>query len=371
MNRRKLIGAIGSGLMLPPLARAGLITQSGSRLFTSGGGDPDPGDGDTVTITGSGFGTKSPAAPHYFQRFTGLADGANYAAAGMDFLGLNTTNAASQVRTDNGFNNGPSWRTVVAGNGTDETFTHWGVFMPAENDRVTCMFWRKMVRTGTGAGTGQIKGTRCGRAGSDTGPSDGNAMYSATPKWASSWYPNTTNINTALGAPDPHYWTAGGSETNISRLTNEEPYLLDGNHTWHYTYMQLNTIGSANGIFVIRHGKKLYLNNTTQQIKSASSHYLDYCQPNPGYANTGFINCGFNVYHSYVYIDNSRAWAGIGDASTFSNCEGFIPIDLESWSDTEVVGNLGGLGLPDGYDWAYVMDASGNVNSSGMSFTRS
>lgn len=271
---------------------------------------------------------------------------------------------------DETFNGAGTWRTLNAGDG-GETFTHFGVHMPASNDRVTCMFWRKMVRTGSGSGQGQIKGMRAGSNGGSTGATEGNEMYNGTPKWASSDYIEVSDITPPFsgGNPVPHYWVAGGSETNIEPVDSEDPVAVqDGDYHFLYHYMQLNTIGNANGIYVLRYGDTVHLNNTTQQIKSSAGHYIDYCQPNPGYAGA-FDNCAYTIYHTYVYIDNSRAWAGFGNAATYGACTGFIPINLSSWSDTEIVGDLGGLGLPEGFDYAYVMDASGNVQSASFSLS--
>lgn len=319
-----------------------------------------------VTVTGTGFGTKPIAAPHFYQRFTDTNTGDNYAAAGFDFLGLNTTTEVSQVRMDETFNGAGTWRTNNLGNG-GETFTHFGVFMPSNNDRVTCMFWRRMVRTGSGGGQGQIKGMRAGRAGSDIGPSDGNAMYSVTPRWASSDYiDDLSDVTPPMlgGNPVPHYWQAppfgSGSEINIPPDSEDSIHVQDGNYHFLYHYMQLNTLGNANGIYVLRYGDTLYLNNTTQQIKSLDSHYIDYCQPNPGYAGS-FATCAFSIYHTYIYIDNSRAWAGFGDSPDFDACSGFIPLNLSSWSNTQIVGDLGGLGRPTGFDYMHVMTSAGSV----------
>lgn len=61
MNWRHILRAAGLALLLPALAFAGLITQSGPRLFTSGGEEPGGDiliDGEEFTITGNGYGSR-------------------------------------------------------------------------------------------------------------------------------------------------------------------------------------------------------------------------------------------------------------------------------------------------------------------------
>tara|TARA_R110000868_G_scaffold31345_2_gene115063 strand:+ start:570 stop:1625 length:1056 start_codon:yes stop_codon:yes gene_type:complete len=333
----------------------------------------------TVTIDGTGFGTKSTVAPFFYPDWTGLAQGDNWADAGWDVMGGTRGNNVtySQIRTDVTLYGSPVWRTRVEP-GVGETFTHFGKNLSAANG-VTVMYLRRgdyISNTGGSSGDGQIKSTRIGYSGF-TGSGDGGDQYGTRDgQFGSSHFIGNGAIGTSDGSYiSEHYWDAdvgGGGEQTI--LTDEEgvtswPPAGDGNWHWYYDYVEMGTSqGASNAKHYLRVDDVWMVQRSNLPVYNSGG--FTYVQPTPGYANA-FADNGttWNWFHAFVYIDTSRAFAALGNASTFAACTRLIPLNLATWSDTRVTGDLNGLSVPSGFDWAYVMTESGSINSSGLSYT--
>lgn len=330
--------------------------------------------GDTITINGSGFGTKSTVAPLFYPDWTGLSQGDDWADAGWDVMGGNRGSDVtySQIRTDVSVYGMPTWRTYVTGG---ETFTHFGKNFSGSTG-VTCMYLRRGdYISGTGSGDGQIKSTRIGYSGF-TGAGEGGDQYGTrNGQFSSSHFVGDGASAVSDGCfIAEHYWdadVAGGGEQTI--YTNDEgvsSWPASANGSWHafYDYVQMGTSQVAsNAKHYLKVDDAWMIQRDNLPVYNSSG--FTYCQPTPGYANA-FDSTNWNWYHSFVYIDNSRAFAVLGNASTWAACTLWLPIYLETWSDTQVTGNLFGLTIPSGFDWAFVMNSSGTM-SSGLSYTLS
>jgi len=326
-----------------------------------------------MTIAGTGFGSKSPAAPVLYQPFITTSTNDSYAAAGWDFLGGNIGGnpgyeAYTYVDMAEGVGGG-SWFTLLDGGG--DVFTHPGVFLPAGSDTCICAFFHKMVPTTAGTdanGSGQIKGTRVGPTGGNTGASQGGDMYAYhyAQYGASHYSASFTDVNSTDGFdPVGHWWASGGAENNVSATGTGIAML---NSQWHYkeTIHKLNTLGSADGIMINHTDGITHINASNLQVKYDAGEYLEYCQPTPGYTN-GFLGNPMNVYHSHIYIDNTMARAFLGNASTLAACTQRFYVGPSAWSTTDITATV--EQIPTGFDWLYVSDSTNTINSSGYAYS--
>jgi hypothetical protein len=86
----------------------------------------------------------------------------------------------------------------------------------------------------------------------------------------------------------------------------------------------------------------------------------------PGLTND-FINATYDIRLSHLYADNTRARVYLCNSSTAAGCTQKFLVAPSAWSGTSITTE--GVNIPSGYNWVYVVNAAGEVNSSGYEFT--
>jgi hypothetical protein len=252
-----------------------------------------------------------------------------------------------------------------------ERFNHVGHYL-SNLDQVLVSYWLRVRRVGSTNSNhldAQFKGIRvaCGST------SDTTAMYGNTPKYNfSAFWDNTT---LAGGEPAGHYYVTGGSETGD--FTNGPTFNSTNlcNDAWWYieTDYELNSVGSANGVQRILYidptkGTVQHYNVTNRQIRTLANEHFTFVMYTPGMANDPSATAAdiphYEVRLSRIYADNSRMRIFLGNASTLSACTGRFMLPPITWGDTVITATA--HGIPSGYNWAYVSNASNVINSSGL-----
>ncbi len=330
-----------------------------------------------LTITGTNFGTKSPAAPFFYQPFLTTSTGDDYAAAGFDGLGGNSqTLADNQVTQTTGFGIGAgSWKTVHGVGG--ETFSHF-FKLTTDTDRFFCSFQRAMEVTSADAPTaelGQIKDLRAGPDGGFTGPTEGSDQYAYHySQYAASSYIDMHDLNSTAAGDPVGQWFADGNATPNDVFPDFVPALPIANGDWYLKeyYYQMNTVTGgtpdANGKMRNRTNQYEYFPDVdTLSPRHDAAQFFQYIQFNPGYAN-GFSARSFNIYHSHIFLDLTWAHCFAGNASTEAACTSRYPLPGITWSDTGGTFDDADT-IPSGHNWAFMVNANGEVNSTGYLIT--
>lgn len=346
-----------------------------------------------MTITGSGFGTKSPAAPLYFEPVRGYSNGATATAIGMDFY-----DGEIQPIVENGIGIGGGSLYAptrdYADTGELDSIFHVGVDLPNLTELYASMWCRHdSVQIGGGAGTLQQKFIRAGRY--DAG--NGFPHYGPAPKVQGSlWLPPSGAQSTANGA---HSFIAYFDSDNVENsgyanweayhdpdnpngvLTPNEnksapyPTALQAWGQWFHceVHHKLNTVGQTNGHLRIRANAKLIVEvkNASIRLNSSSDHTFQYVNFLPLLDNTAGYD--LNTYTTRFYADSTPMRVFLGNASTYGACTGCFLLPPTDWSDTSITVTHG-LDIPSGYSYLYAIDASGaqiqlNGSMNGFAFS--
>lgn len=337
-----------------------------------------------LTISnGSGYGTKSPAAPFFYQEFktnNGTAEGdlligyADHRSYGSNSAGSTTTVDTSLGRTAG---RGVLKLDITAG--AADYFPHIslntsntgrGTLTSQSTDELFISYWIKLeLQSGTAASSTQIKAIRSG-----TGASNTN-YYTNAPRYVSNIWPaaNGTGyqqvyqevINSANGLSAGEHF----EETNTG---------WNGNG-WNFVevWQRYNTPGVADGFFRYRINGVDIDNDIGSQSRSAilvrnsgdgALHY-DYTMFVPGVDITGNSPSGkYRLLLSEHYVDTTTRRVVLGNASSWSSVTACLSCSATSWSDTGIV--AAAANVPVGYSWAYVIGASGNpVNATGYAYS--
>ncbi len=301
-------------------------------------------NGSSVTITGSGFGTKSSAAPLVFDNFEGGSTGSKVltakavvgqwqTGAGYDVPVYSTEQVHAGSKAVKLSTNGGVYNFSVNQNGSfPVVYMDWWVRVN-QRDRVSRNWkpWRLYGANDTMAANTVVMCT-----------GDGLSIINET-REAGFW------------------WGEGGSFSNGQ---------------WQHYQVALkasSSAGAADGAVMQYINGKLVSNHTGIVTRTGSSHW-NQIRIGHYWALDGVDGCpangGADIFLDNVYIDTNWARVEIGNASTYSTStkrEIQIPT---SWSASSITLNVNSGSFSTGSTaYVYVVDSSGNMNSSGMPVT--
>lgn len=317
-----------SGLFLPesyvgfsPIGRR----PGGAPVRSSGGGFASratvAGSGGSIVLSGSGFGTKSTAAPLYFDTFESYSVDATVADVGLE----SPAGASNcKVRTERPHSGSKCLRMVfpeastsnfpkvyksVTGNVLDAYMGCW-------------VYWERP--TGTGGGTSPIY--KWGRMGSST-------LYSGQPQFRHTLRPSSSGSGT-ITAQDNGY--EDGVNLNIDNTLNQAP--TRDNWWWVEYKYRLSTAGVADGFYKWLCQGTLNGNQDPAETRASGfgSSYIDWMM-------TVFDGMdsfdGATEYHMHVdelLMDTTFARVIATDAETYGSSTKWAPQPVSAWSDTEI-----------------------------------
>jgi len=327
---------------------------------------------DTLTLSGSNFGSKSTAAPFYFQDFSGLADGANSAAAGLQWTSDTQSNPnTSRVISSDGIGGKALSMTKTASStdGQDGFSPYLSVTLPANTQGVMVSFWIKFIKTTSGLPSAmyQWKGPRAGIFG--TTPSDPTTNYQANPKLSSQTYVRPDGLWPAFPLTDSGGF-ATGLWTDAPLVLNDiyshaNPSSFNFYSTWiqRDTWLKFNDVGQANGEVNETINGDVIQNLTNLANRTSSGQWLNHVQVFPGLQ---FLrNKNFEIRVSRISIDTTRARVFLGNAATLSACTGRYIVKPSAWASGSITATHA-ANAPTGYQWVYVANSAGEINTSGF-----
>lgn len=334
-------------------------------------------------ITGSGFGTKATPGPYLFPTLSSAANGTLATDIGFDqYSNTNHTTMKYAVSDVDAFGSTKSLYLQFPGfadtnNGSVVSF---GALLPATSLEVFCSFWIKYNKISAftpGAGQVQFKLMRAGVGAA----ADGDDNYDSTRgKHYPSLYADESGGDFSFAGYERDYRNAAGAQLPANS-TGQFNRLLDPTwpeDQWNYIecYIKYNDVSSTNGIeqMIINNeivydttnpvaGQEAYPCNQ-QAPRDLTGDYLGYMLLFPGFgAQQGWT---FDTFISQPYVDASRSRVFLGNASTLAACTGGrFMLRATAWADTQLTVDL--AIQPSGYNWYYVCNASGAINSSGIS----
>lgn len=308
--------------------------------------------GASLTINGAGFGTKSAAAPFFWNPFStnnGSTDmaGEGYASAQLGF-GANAYGSTASIDTAAGRGTGKGALKLTmsfSGAGDRDYFPHLAVDSSNQgrgamnSQQLWFSFWFKLVRTsGTDTARIQIKGPRAGYA-----PSTSTDYYSSPPRFTPSYYVQSNGYGDAYmevvrsdGVPD-------GAEHFSSTSPN---WSASG---WNFIegWLKLNDIGSSNGFCLQRiNGVDItagFPDNSnsraiTARISGETSKLFTFMFLIPGLDLPGrTASCAYQAFFAEHFIDTTSQRVVITDNLTYGSSTKWAVQPCTSWSDTSVL----------------------------------
>jgi len=294
--------------------------------------------------------------------FTGLNNGDSWiAAGGTGIEHVGHVDISIGVSNGDGLpTGGGCWEKYWTGvNSADGPFDHENITIPGGTDACTVFKHVKLITVSGGPGTVsgcQYKSTRlCPITG-------GASAYAATPSLrASYWTDGSSPYGFVYGLYDPG--TGEVQTPSLGSIAHFDAY--DGN--WHSTFYQgqLNTIGNSDGFQREWWYGAYRSQGTGLSYRSSGGTLINSVQHNPGEANNFGSTGDWYARHARIVVIKGLAWCAFGNNSTFSTTTDLLVVEPTSWSNTSIHFNTHGT-IPSGYNWMYVMDTSGNVNSSGL-----
>ena len=337
-----------------------------------------------LTISnGSGYGTKSPAAPFFYQQFTtnnGTADGDLLVGyADQRTYGSNSYGSSITIDTGLGRTAGRGVLKLDIAAGAADFFPHVslntsntgrGTLTSQGTDELYSSYWVKFeFQSGTAASGVQIKSARSGTGASNTD------YYTNYPRYVSSLYPaaNGTGTNNTFQQVHDSANTASSGEHFDTTNTG-----WNGNG-WNFVeiWQKYNTPGVADGFFRYRINGVEIDNDIEAQSRSAilvrgggdGALHFDYSMLVPGVDISGNSPSGkYRLLFSEHYVDTTTRRLVLGNASSWSSVTACLSCPATAWSDTGITATA--ANVPTGYDWAYVIGADGNpINSTGYAYS--
>jgi hypothetical protein len=300
-------------------------------------------NGSSLTIQGTGFGSKSPAAPLFWDNFEEgssnqlLSTGQKWTTQ-EECTAANNGGTPSMIFSSDVSNSGSkSAKQVLVRNKPCWTRTKLGVI---GNQSKIFFSYKYFVQTG---GSGDH--TKMGRVGNN------NDVH------------NTPNSGyTAFG---PNYWYAFADRYSETALAYVRA--VEGQWVRDDTYQTLSTDNTANGtVQGWRNGVQQFTDNSmiTKNSTSSADFYNQVFLP---YYNEGGTR---TIFVDDVYIDNTLSRVEICPGSTWSNrgnCEIQIP---SSWSSTSITAVVNQGPTPSSATrYLYVVDSTGAANTQGEPIT--
>jgi len=311
------------------------------------------------TIVGTGFGTNIDYAPIKFLDMIGRTPGEDWLSIGGDDIESGSVGVIYNL--DGLPVGGGCYRSLVnlPLTGGPEYFSHESINV-GSLDAVTVFKHIKVIHvSGTPVEQPQVKGTRLCTSTGTTG------AYGAIPRVADSEFTFVSGV-TSTDLCQPHYWPSStGSETNFG---GEAFDIQKAQWISTFTQAKMNTSAASTDGFArvwMQGVNSPFMGNATNlNIRNNTSIKFRSIQPNPGLAN-GYRGCVTDVRHSRIVVLKGLAWAAIGNSSTFAGVTDLLVVEPTGWSSTSIPYNMRGT-RPSGYDWYYVSDTGGNINSAGI-----
>ena len=326
---------------------------------------------DTIIITGSGFGTKSHAAPLFFDDFEDgtagqlLPDNANgYWTA----LGSSDGGQYSNV-IDDSLTGGTAYsgnlaaynRFKVGATGTTEDLeTSYHTF--TATDKVYVSFYFRDEAVTNDDGRTVVKAGRVTSNYDTTNHYNGPGVVAFSP-----------------GGPLGSYWNttfsydngSGATQVTDNQQTHSDPFKhIYDPETWHRfeVYEELSDAGVANGTIWFAANHYVTWDSGSEMTRDSGYSFQMY-GVTLGLMVAGLVNGSDTDYRAWVddvYVDDTRQRVELANASTWSSVTKSEVQLPTAWSDTSITitrripGYSGGETV-----YLYVFDADGNHNSTG------
>ncbi|MES2935254.1 MAG: hypothetical protein V4805_17405 [Pseudomonadota bacterium] len=327
----------------------------------------------TISVGGKGFGTRTQAAPVWFEDFDSRSIGAAPASFGYTNYGSDSGGTVS-VDGATGFSGSRSLRhqtnfgsPSVNGDDIRESFPHIG--MRGFSSTELYISYRVKFAT-NGSRVKQLKFNRGGMERVD--PNGGSPCYAARPKFRSSYYaeegtydmPNQ-RLESVQGGIERENGTVVESWVGEAP-TEVAPYVILPN-TWVQVeeYYRLNDIGASNGEFVTYVNGHRNFNRPNLQMRTNASTKLNcsYLVIGIDYFITPTSTSGVSVWYDDHYLDTSRARLVLANASTWAASTMRSPQPATQWSGNAVTAQLKRGGFGAGNAWLYLVRADGVVSN--------
>jgi hypothetical protein len=300
-------------------------------------------NGGSLTIQGTEFGSKSPAAPLFWDNFEEGASGQLLSTEQKwttqeECTAANNGGIPSMIFSSEMSNSGSkSAKQVLVRNKPCWTRTRLGLI----GDQSNIFFSYKYFAQAGGSGDH----TKMGRVGN-------NDDVHNTP-------------NSGYTAFGPNYWYTFADRYSETALAYVR--VVQGQWVRDDTYQTLSSDNTSNGtVQVWRNGVQQFSSNSmiTKSSASSADYYNQVFMP---YYNEGGTR---TVFVDDVYIDNTLSRVEICPGSTWSNrgsCEIQIP---SSWSSTSITAVVNQGAIPSGETrYLYVVDSTGAANTQGSQIT--
>ena len=305
-------------------------------------------DESSITISGSGFGIKTPAEPILWETFEDGTDG-TYLATDPDWPSyLGSANTGGKYSSTSPHSGGLCIYNYVAHDFTGTAFATNNYFFE-ESDQI---YYSYMYRhEGTPVGPAVQKN---GRINSTGNRYNGDGVVALSDSYV--YYDDgDTSFFPSADEGTGRYF----SEDNL------------GSSAWtrHQIYGKYSDpSGDANGFIQVSVGseEKTFANIVTR----AAGYSFRFNNVILGlmFSNLeGYPDTYHHIYIDDVYIDNTRARVEMCEGSLWSNRGACNPQIPSAWSDGSISATVNGSQITDGsIVYAYVIDSSGVVNSSGF-----
>jgi hypothetical protein len=322
--------------------------------------------GGVLTVVGSGFGSKSTAAPLFFETFE------SHSAGTLDTaIGLSTDNAIipggttrPNVSTARSHSGTKSLRFQYPANpSTDEVFPK--SYLPLSG--VDEIYLRCWVYWSAVRGDSVQPIFKWSRGGS-------GAVYSGQPSFHETIFPNSSGV-VADDAADCGFNVPTNQDTYDNNIA-----VSPSSGVWvfrQYKY-KLGTANVANGFYVTecaQDGGTIGTNaNLLNQVtRTNASQKIDWVMTpfdgiSYGGGDSSYGNNSYDMYIDELYIDSSAACVIVTDNSTWASSTRFAVQPLLTWGSTEITATFNQGNLSSGTAYAHVWDSTGSYIGS-HSFT--
>ncbi len=322
--------------------------------------------GSNIAISGSNFGSKVTAAPHRFRPWTGLTNGAD--ATGQfdatEFVGLSFSAADFTVDNSKGIGGGSLKINYHTNSPVSELFPHHEFSLPGV-DYFYASYWGLIERVTNDEGGGNYFQIKTARAGQSVGGPVAN--YYSEPYLSTSWLTYDPTNSEPIWV-EGHSVEVGGADDTFSSNANPAPAAYRDN-TWHFIEVEMrwNDIGVSNALYRMSVDSIVIAESTTSQPRTSLAQTFEYVQLSAGYANDMTWN-NWLAWESRHYIDTTPARVFLSDSATLAGVTGKFLLPATSWA-TGVINVSNAENIPVGYNYVYVANSNGEINTVGVAYT--
>jgi hypothetical protein len=296
------------------------------------------------TVAGSGFGNKSQAAPISFLDFEGGSSGSDVRENGWQLEQGGSSVSPKYTTTHYGYGSLAAHCNPTSAYGTSSMYYLWGSPPNPQRFYITWNQNRHISVPSSGASSKIIRSNQKG------GNNDVGFFITTPAGWGGGGF---VGLFDTSGTAKPRTYDTGFPSGSWCRIE---------------AYFDMGSQGSADGSWE-------YWMHSGGQVGSPAASFsglallLTSARVNHHNLGESFFS-GEYAYIDNVYIDNTRSRVEVGNASTWANCTRREIQYPTSWSDSQIKFTVkrGAFGGSDNA-WIYVIDSSGQVNSSGLPVT--